>query len=395
MQKRKIAIFTGNRAEYGMQYPIIKAIAKDKRFKYYLLVSGAHLDEKFGRTINEIENDGFDIYAKTDIFIKGDSLFDTAQAIGKGILNISKILKKIKPNVFIVYADRFESFAAMIAGTQMGIPTAHVEGGDITEGGALDDMVRHAMGKLAHIHFTTNEQASFRLKKMGEEPWRIFTAGLPAIDLIKEGKYASSKLLERKYNISVQRPLVVCTQHSIATEFKNAIRQVRPVLSALLRLDKEGVQVIMTFPNNDAGGIRIMREIERIIKHKKSSIQVFKSLGRFDYHGLLNICGRVGRGVCVGNSSSGIKETAIFGCPVVNIGNRQKGRLRADNVIDVGYSEGQIYNAIKKCLEDENFRKKCSRCHNPYYRGGAGKKITGILAKIPLNLRLIQKKLTY
>lgn len=395
MHRRKVAIFTGNRAEYGMQCPIIKAIANDERLKYYLIVSGAHLDKNFGHTINEIKKDGFKIFATVDTAAKGNTLFDTAQAIGSGIVNLSSILNNLRPDIFIVYADRFEGFSALITSTQMGIPTAHIEGGDITEGGALDDMVRHAMSKLAHLHFTTNEQASERLKKMGEEEWRIFTVGLPAIDLINEGYFATAKEIEEKYNIDSKKPLVIYTQHSIATEFYNATEQIKPAIEALVKLSQEGVQVIMTFPSNDAGGISIINVLKEIKINKQKNIQIHKSLGRYYYHGFLNICGRVGRGVCVGNSSSGIKETPVFGCPVVNIGDRQKGRLRADNVIDVDYNTDKIYKAIVRCINNDEFRMRCRQCNNPYGAGEVGKRIADILATIKIDLKLIQKKMTY
>ncbi|HKZ38870.1 MAG TPA: UDP-N-acetylglucosamine 2-epimerase, partial [Chryseolinea sp.] len=189
-KRRKIAIFTGNRAEYGLQYPILRAIAADSRLKYYLLVGGAHLQQDFGTTSAEIEADGFYIYRKVEIEMQQDTLFATAQAIGTGILSLSKILDEIRPDFLVVYADRYESFAAMITGTQMNIPTIHIEGGDYTEGGALDDSVRHAMTKLAHLHFATNEQAADRILRLGEEPWRVFNVGFPALDLVVVGIYA-------------------------------------------------------------------------------------------------------------------------------------------------------------------------------------------------------------
>jgi len=191
MDKKIIAVFTGNRAEYGLQYPILKAIREHPELEYRLVVSGAHLDDNFGRTIEEIYHDGFEIAAEVKIDMADDSLTSTAQAIGSGVISMSQALADIKPHYLAVYADRFEGFAAVIAGTQMNVPTVHVEGGDITEGGALDDSVRHAMTKLAHLHFTTNQQASNRLLAMGEESWRVHTVGFPAIDLIAEGKFAS------------------------------------------------------------------------------------------------------------------------------------------------------------------------------------------------------------
>jgi len=198
MKKRRIAVFTGNRAEYGLQFPILKAIDKHPQLDYYLLVSGAHLDKNFGGTLDEIKRDGFHIDAEIKIDMDTESINATAQAIGSGILSISTVLAKMQPDIMVVYADRFEGFAAVIAASQMNIPTAHIEGGDITEGGALDDSVRHAMSKLAHIHFTTNQQASNRVLAMGEEDWRVHTVGFPAIDLISEGNYATPEEIIEK-----------------------------------------------------------------------------------------------------------------------------------------------------------------------------------------------------
>jgi UDP-N-acetylglucosamine 2-epimerase (non-hydrolysing)/GDP/UDP-N,N'-diacetylbacillosamine 2-epimerase (hydrolysing) len=395
MAKRKIAIFTGNRAEYGLQYPIIKAISVHPQLEYELLVSGAHLQEDFGYTAKEIESDGFKVSREVKLDMPSDDLFGTAQAIGSGILNLSRILKEVKPDMLVVYADRFEGFAAVVTATQMGIPTAHIEGGDITEGGALDDMVRHAMTKLAHLHFTTNADASQRILKMGEEPWRVHTTGFPAIDVIMEGKYATPDEIREKYRVDTDRPVVIYTQHSIATEFLQAGQQIEPALNALSRLAGEGVQVIMTFPNNDAGSSLITGRLKTQDQKKRNNMQLHASLGRYFYHGFLSLCGRHVRGACVGNSSSGIKETPAFGCPTVNIGARQQGRLRADNVINVGYDEEAIYQATKKCIGDDQFRHQCKTCENPYGIGDAGKKIAQTLAEVPLGLKLLQKKMTY
>lgn len=395
MSKRKIAIFTGNRAEYGLQYPIIKAVNEHPDLEYYLLVSGAHLQEDFGYTVKEIEANGFEVYREVKLTMDRDDLFGTARAIGSGISDLSVILDELKPDILVVYADRFEGFAAVVTGTQMGIPTAHIEGGDITEGGALDDSVRHAMTKLAHLHFTTNADATERIKKMGEEAWRVHTVGFPAIDMISENNFAKAEELQEQYHIDFNKPVVLYTQHSIATEFEEAGIQMDPALNALTKLASEGVQIVMTFPNNDAGSSLIIDRLKGIRDEVKNNLQLHTSLGRYNYHGFLAHCGNGGRGVCVGNSSSGIKETPAFGCPTVNIGDRQKGRLRAGNVIDVGYNENEIYKAIRKCIDDEQFRKECANCENPYGTGDAGKKVADILASVPIDLKLLQKKMTY
>ncbi len=393
MSRRKIAVFTGNRAEYGLQYPILKAIAADPRLEYFLLAGGAHLQEDFGRTTAEIEADGFRIFREVEIRMQQDTLFATAQAIGTGILSLSGILDALSPDFLVVYADRYEGFAAMITGTQMNIPTAHIEGGDYTEGGALDDSVRHAMTKLAHLHFATNRQAVERILRLGEEPWRVHDVGQPSLDLISAGVYAPADAIAAELKLDPRKPVVLFCQHSVTTEFGQAADQVRPSLRALVRLAGEGWQVIITYPNNDAGGRRIVEEIEKL--RGIPNIAVTRNLGRYRFHGVLNLIGRAGRGCFAGNSSAGIKETPAFGCPAVNIGSRQKGRLRADNVLDVSYDEEAVRAAIRRCVEDEEFRRICRTCTNPYGAGNAGPRIAEVLATTPIDARLLQKKMTY
>jgi UDP-hydrolysing UDP-N-acetyl-D-glucosamine 2-epimerase len=389
--KRKIAVYTGNRSDYGLQYPILKALAADPRLEYYLLVSGAHLKKEFGSTLQEIKADGFQVYTQINIDYKEDTLFSTAQAIGSGVLGLSKVLAEMKPDFLVVYGDRFESFSAVIAGTQMGIPTAHIEGGDYTEGGALDDSVRHAMTKLSHLHFTTNSQAAERVLRMGEEPWRVFNVGLPVLDLVAARNFAAPEEVYSRLQLDPVRPIIIFTQHSVATEFDLAVEQVRPSLAALkTAMDEWYCQVVITYPSDDAGGRRIRLELEEFVKHAGNSACLNPSLGRYYYHGVLNIASAI-----VGNSSSGIKETPAFHLPCVNIGDRQRGRLRSDNVLDVGYEEKEISHAIDKCLHDLEFREKVKHSHNPYGTGNAGMQIAQVLATIKLDLGLVQKKMTY
>jgi len=389
--QRKIAVFSGNRAEYGLQFSILKAIAKHPRLEYYLLVSGAHLKEDFGRTLREIEEDGFRIFEQVKIDMPEDSLFATAQAIGSGVVDLSRILARLRPDFLVVYADRFEGFAAVIAGTQMGIPTVHIEGGDYTEGGALDDSVRHAMTKLCHLHFTTNQHAAERVLRLGEEPWRVFNVGFPALDLIAEGNYAKPSEVYERFRLDPERPILIFTHHSVATEFDRAAEQVRPGLEAMEEVGAEWeCQILITYPNDDAGGRRIMAELSRLEAKHVPFIQVHQSLGRFFYHGILNVAA-----ACVGNSSSGIKETPAFHCPTVNVGRRQQGRLRGDNVLDVDYDKEHIKKAIGKCLFDREFQKQVQTCENPYGVGNAGPRIAEVLATTPITPELVQKKMTY
>lgn len=392
-KKRVVAVFTGNRAEYGLQYPILKSIDAHPDLEYRLIVSGAHLDENFGKTLHEIELDGFTVHTEAKIDMVADTLYGTAQAIGSGIRSVSDALNKICPDLLVVYADRFEGFAALIAGTQMNIPTAHIEGGDITEGGALDDSVRHAMTKLAHLHFTTNENAANRIRQMGEEAWRVHNVGFPGIDLIAAGLYASVPMLCEKYHLDATRPVVLFTQHSVTTQFDQAVAQISPALQALEVVARKGVQVILTYPNNDAGGRLIIDELKKFAAKNIAGVQLHRSLGRFDYHGLLAYCGIHG-GACAGNSSSGIKESPAFACPTVNIGSRQDGRLSAKNVLHTGYDETEIVDAIMRCIEDQSFIDQCRCAENPYGHGGAGEKIANTLAEVELGYRLVTKKMT-
>lgn len=395
MPKRKVAVFTGNRAEYGLQYPILRAIDEHPELDYQLLVSGAHLDNHFGRTLDEIRKDGFRVDAEVKIEMDVDTRIATAQAIGSGVLAISRVLDKFRPDIVVVYADRFEGFAAVIAATQMNIPTAHVEGGDLTEGGALDDSVRHAMTKLAHLHFTTNQQATNRILSMGEESWRVHTVGFPAIDLISEGRYASVKEVVDKLSLDLARPCVLFTQHSVTTEFEQASGQLKPSIEALRMLAAQGVQVVITYPNNDVGGRTIIECLSELARASIPGIQIHRSLGRHLYHGVLALARSPGISVaCVGNSSSGIKETPVFGCPTVNIGSRQKGRLRGDNVIDTDYDDQEIVAAVRRCLHDQAFRNTCRVTDNPYYLGGAGKRIAAVLASVPIDQALLRKAMT-
>jgi UDP-hydrolysing UDP-N-acetyl-D-glucosamine 2-epimerase len=393
--KRLIGVFTGNRAEYGLQYPIIKAIDKCEELDYRLIVSGAHLDPNFGQTLQEINNDGIEVYAEAKIQTDFSLLNANPLAIGSAITEISNILANLKPHIFLVYADRFEGLAAVIASSQMNIPTAHVEGGDLTEGGALDDSVRHAMTKLAHLHFTTNEQSANRILAMGEESWRVHNVGFPAIDLIDSENYASVEEIKKRIPLDFTQPIILFTQHPVTTEPSEAKSQIQNSLGALMSLSSRNYQIILTYPNNDIGSQLIIEEIESSPIRLNKNVFITKSLGRYLYHGLLSLTrNEKHRIVCVGNSSSGIKETPAFGCPTVNIGSRQEGRLRGQNVIDVEYQREEIENAIEYALFNDAFRLQSRRTKNPYWKGNAGEQITQVLSKVNIDKKLLRKKMT-
>lgn len=395
MTPRKVAIFTGNRAEYGLQLPIIRAVHNHPDLFYSLIVSGAHLDPQFGCTLDEIKSDGVFIDAQVSIDLTIDTPYATSQAIGSGIIGLSNALADIKPDMLVVYADRFEGFAAVVAASQMNIPTVHIEGGDLTEGGAHDDSIRHAMTKLSHLHLTTNQQATNRILAMGEEPWRVHTVGLPAGDLIAQKCYASATEVCETLSLELSRPVLLFTQHSVSTEYDRSTSQITPSLEAIIALADLGVQCILTFPNNDAGGLQIVRELEKLRERQHPNIQLHRSLGRHLYHGVLALALTSNhRIVCVGNSSSGLKETPFFMCPTVNIGTRQKGRLCGDNVLHCDYQLEAILSAVNNALYNAEFRALCRTSSNPYGIGNTASRIADILAHTKLDENLIKKRMT-
>jgi UDP-N-acetylglucosamine 2-epimerase (non-hydrolysing)/GDP/UDP-N,N'-diacetylbacillosamine 2-epimerase (hydrolysing) len=246
--KKKIALFTGNRAEYGLQVPILRAINDHPDLEYYLIVSGAHLDPAFGLTVKEIENDGFIIHEKIDIGNGGADLLSTAEIIGNAIIKLTKVIKKCKPDIFLVYADRFESFAATIASSQTNTVTAHVEGGDVTQGGALDDNVRHAMTKLSHLHYVTNKDSYNRVKAMGEEDWRIQLAGYPAIDLIENNEFILEEDICNHIDVDINKPILIFTQHSVTNKFQLVKEQLISSIEGIKKISKErDIQCIFTY----------------------------------------------------------------------------------------------------------------------------------------------------
>lgn len=389
---KKIAFFTGNRAEYGLIKPLISAVRDADVLDCGLIVSGAHLDEKHGATVAEIRQENFKIFGK--FFVPDDvsTPLSTTKAIGSTICGLSDILTDVRPDLFVVYADRYEGFAAVVASSQMGIATCHIEGGDITEGGALDDNLRHAMTKLSHLHFATNRESYHRILALGEEPWRVHDIGYPATDLINEANYTDELILKKEFSLSRSQPIILFTQHSIATETDKVKQQINASVQALQFLHNQGMKIICTYPNTDAGCKEIIAALEKLRMKSHGKIHLVPSLGQARYHGILGLS-RVGyKVVCMGNTSSGIKETPAFPCPAVNIGSRQNGRTHATNVISVDYNYKDIIDAVNFVLIDENFISKLKNLRNPYGNGASGKKFLKIVKEVKVDSRLIRKR---
>ena len=229
---------------------------------------------------------------------------------------------------------------------------------------------------------------------MGEEEWRIHTVGFTALDLINNGMYADAQKVSEYFQLDTCRPIIVFTQHPVSTDYQAAPAQIEQSLNALVTLADQGMQIIITYPNNDIGSDSIVSGLVVLEKKKIKGIQIHKSIGRYLYHGILGLAKNINHRIaCAGNSSSGIMESIAFGCPTVNIGSRQRGRLRGNNILDVDYSGMAIINAINACIYDEKFRKQCREAVNPYFSGGAGTKIANVLASITLDHNLLNKRM--
>jgi UDP-N-acetylglucosamine 2-epimerase (non-hydrolysing)/GDP/UDP-N,N'-diacetylbacillosamine 2-epimerase (hydrolysing) len=380
---RKIAVVTGTRAEYGIFRPVLKAIKASPKLDLALIVTGMHLSEEFGGTAKEIEKDGFKIDANVEMLHTGDTGAAMARSIGKCVHEMANVLEGTKPDVLLLLGDRAEMLAAATAASYMGVPIAHLHGGEVS--GGVDEPVRHAISKLAHIHLPTTEKSAERIIKMGEERSRVFIVGAPSLDTILNEKLPKRAELAKKYRLDPSKPILLVIQHPIVTEANEAAAQVKETLEAIVKLKH---QTIVIYPNADAGGRRMIKVIKKYGGYP--FVRSFKSIPYADYLGLMRMAS-----VMVGNSSSGIIEAPPFHLPVVNIGSRQRGRERSTNVIDVGYNRREIIKAVGKALHDAKFRERVRKCKNPYGDGKASQRIVKVLSKIKITPQLLQKRITY
>jgi UDP-N-acetylglucosamine 2-epimerase (non-hydrolysing)/GDP/UDP-N,N'-diacetylbacillosamine 2-epimerase (hydrolysing) len=381
---RKIAVVTGTRAEYGILVPVLKAIEATPGLALSLTVTGMHLSREFGYTLDEIKRDGFRIDAKVPMLLPGDTLAAMAESVGRGVVGMSRTWERLRPDIILVLGDRVEPLAAAIAGAYMNIPVAHIHGGDSSKGG-LDESARHAITKFAHIHFPATEKSARRIIKMGEDDWRVHAVGSPAIDTILNEPLLPGEALARQFELDLSQPLVLLVQHPVTTQVPEAAGQMRETLSAISEL---GYSTVIIYPNSDAGGRSMIEVIRQYEGHP--FIKTFKSLPRKEYLSLMKAAS-----VMVGNSSSGIIDAPSLGLPVVNIGTRQEGRERGENVINVGHNKCEIIKRIREGLTDKEFLLKVKKCQSPYGDGKAGLRIAEILSKLEITPRLIQKKIAY
>jgi len=385
----KIGIVTGTRAEYGYFRPLLSAIEQDPRLDLRLYVTGMHLIEEYGNTIQEIERDGYSIADVVDMGSKAmTSDYEQAKSVGKGVVEFANSFNKERPDIVIVLGDRTEAFAAATAATIMNIPVGHIAGGEVGFGD-IDHVLRHAITKLAHLHFVQSKKSKERVLKLGEEPWRVVNTGSLTLDTITQSKLSSKEEISQKYDFP-QDPYILVAYHPTTTEWKQSRSQIEVVLESVARVsEKHSMGIVIIYPNDYPGGTEILGKIKEFTG-TKSWLKVFANLPHLDYISLMKESA-----VFVGNSSSGIIEAPSLGVAYVCVGTRQKERERARNVIDVGYDSKEIIAAIENAIEDDKFLKIVKTCKTPYGDGTASQRIIETLVKLDYDLKLLQKKMTY
>ena len=381
MLKRKILIITERRADYSRFKPIINLIKKSKRLSYELIVTGSHLLKKHGFTIQEIEKDNIKIHYQIKNFIEKKNINDGESmilALGKIFIEISKIIKKSKPDIILSGFDIGANFALTVAGAHLNIPVAHIQGGEVT--GSIDESLRHAMSKFSNYHLVANNDAKKRLIKMGERRENIFNVGCPSLDALFLEKKIDPPEILKKFKIDVKKNFIIIIQHPVTSEDKHSGKQILETIEAV---KKSLLPALFVLPNNDSGHFDIIKVI------KKSSIQWTETLSLSQYSTLLSYAR-----ILIGNSSSGIHEAASFKLPVINVGTRQNGRLKPKNIVNADYNRNDIYNKIKFCMSNKKFLKIIKSLKNPYGDGKSSLKIVKILDKIDLT-KSTQKQNTY
>jgi GDP/UDP-N,N'-diacetylbacillosamine 2-epimerase (hydrolysing) len=379
--KKKIMLVTERRADYTKLKPILNEIKKSKKLDYYLVVTGSHLLKDHGYTIKEIQKDDFKIYKKFHMYEdkRRDFGSDMVHSFGRAIIELSKITEKLKPDIILTGFDIGAHFAAAVVGAHMNIHVAHIEGGEVS--GTIDDSIRHATTKFAHIHFTSNIDATNRIIKMGENPKNVYTVGNPALDNIKNIPQINQKLLEKKYNLDLTKPFIILLQHTVTSEINNQSNHIISILDALKQID---IQSVVIIGNADAGS----KSIIKIINNSK--LNKFKTIPYVDFINLVKLSSGL-----VGNSSSGIIETPFLKIPTVNIGSRQIGRLRATSIVDTTYNTNSIKKSISFVLNDNKFRNSLKSTKSLYGNGNSSKKIIKILENLNLKNISVQKQISY
>lgn len=367
---KKVAVFTGTRAEYGLMYWLIKDIENDPDLQLQLIVSGMHLSPEFGSTWQQIEKDGFSIDEKIEILLSSDSAVGTAKSIGLGVISFSEAFMRLKPDVIIILGDRFEALAAAQTAMILRIPIIHLHGGEITEG-AYDDAIRHAITKLSYLHGTSTEEYRHRVIQLGEDPARVKNIGAIGLDHLKRGTFMSLTELSESLGFALTEPYFLVTYHPVTLSDEPATTSFLELLSALDKF--KDYKIILTYPNADDGGRQIIPLLEKYASENAERVYAIPSLGQVRYLSAVKHAAAV-----IGNSSSGIIEVPAFNVPTVNIGVRQKGRLAAKSVLHTSAVEKDIVRAID-CVLQRAYKKEDEVIINPYGQGDASSKVIDMI----------------
>lgn len=383
--KKTISILTATRAEYGLLKPIIKKLSLVEEFDVRVVVTGAHLSPEFGLTYKEIEKDGIIIDEKIEILLSADSPSAISKSMGLALISFADYFRKLKPDMLLVLGDRYETLAVVIAAMNERIPIAHLYGGEITEG-AIDESIRHAITKLSYLHFTSTEEYRSRVIQLGEEPERVFCVGAMGIENIFNEELMSKPELEDSINFKLDKPYAVITFHPVTLDNNKSKEQVKALLDACQKY--KNMKFLFTKANADADGRIINQMIDDFVAKNDNAI-AFTSLGTTKYLSTLKYGTMV-----IGNSSSGLIEAPSFGIPTINIGDRQRGRIQADSVINCEPLQKDIEKAIDYALS-KKVQEISKRAVNPYGDGNTSDKIIRIIKDYLLNSKIDLKKTFY
>ncbi|QOD82921.1 UDP-N-acetylglucosamine 2-epimerase [Chromobacterium haemolyticum] len=376
---RKICVITGSRAEYGLLYWLLKDISADQALQLQVIATGMHLSPEFGLTYRQIEIDGFSIDAKVEMLLSADTPVAVTKSLGLGIIGFADTLNNLKPDIVVILGDRFEMLAAAQAAMLARIPIAHIHGGETTEG-AYDEGIRHAISKMAHLHFVAAEPYRQRVIQLGEAPQRVFNVGAPGLDHLKRSKLLTRPELEQKLDMSLLAPLILVTYHPVTLGERSPEAAMGELLTALREFEE--ATIVFTYPNADTGGRALRQAVEHFVAERPARTRGFVSLGQLCYLSLMQQAD-----VIVGNSSSGLTEAPALRKATVNIGDRQKGRLKASSIIDVTEQHTQIAAAIRHSLST-GFQTQLLQTQSLY---GCGDASSAILQQLKSALPDIQK----
>ena len=381
MSKMKICVVTGTRAEYGLLRWVMEGIQQSNSLRLQIIATGMHLSQEFGLTYKEIEKDGFIIDKKVDMLVSSDTPQGITKSMGLGMIGFADAFEQLNPDLILVLGDRFEIFSAAASAMIKRIPIAHLHGGEATEG-AIDEPIRHCVTKMSHIHFVAADEYRSRVIQLGESPDRVHLVGGLGVDSIFKIKLLQKRELEKQLGFKFGEKNLLITFHPVTLEKETSEKQMKELLKALDKLTD--THFIFTMPNADTEGRILFKIIDNFVKGNSRSI-AYTSLGQLKYISCINQVDGV-----IGNSSSGLLEVPTFQKGTINIGDRQRGRLKAESIIDCQPTEKSIYKAIKK-LYSEEFQEIIKNVKNPYGLGGASEKIVKVLEKISFD-DILKKK---